>query len=667
MDMNNEVKVENVNTAKAEDAVRKILLITFTDAGCREMKTRVASKLEKAGLCIDPENIQAKTFNSLAYEIVQDRYQDLGFTAVPRVIDKIRNRRIITELLDQTVIPGLDYLHFKSNMKNAKGALAVSEKAFDLIKTMRLDPMSQASVEPLFQGLINAGLSAFFEQQSVPELLQIYVDYADRLIQENLLTFADQEPMMNRILEMNPGYFNKFGYEHIIVDEFQDSNDVQMDTIRKLCECPCFKSLMVVGDDSQSIFGFRNTSPENILKFFEKIGKKGQDLYMFDNYRSTPEILDLANKINALNEHRMEKDLVSKRESGAKPIIHGFETAKDEYTYIANTMKQLIEEKGFFPDEIAFIAATNAELAKMSAALTEAEIPWVMMNPMVLSKNSKVQAAQALADGIREPEATQHFFSYLCAKYDGKIKDIAHEEIQEEIGKLKNLVNATFYGMGDEALSFEAQRNTFHRLLEDIKGTDEIYEYFLELVYANPDLQSELQYMLDFRNYGEDEAKRMSQTYQGVVLTTAHSSKGLEWRVVFNSLSGYDNAILHQKKHADDLEEKRRLLFVSLTRARDLLFVTGQFVAYKEKTEGKKVAGENNDVYNQFLREVYQESGNADRFSAELLAMKQRQAAKEEEARKKRNERNRERYAKKKALGNASKLSNNLPGQLSFV
>lgn len=91
----------------------------------------------------------------------------------------------------------------------------------------------------------------------------------------------------------------------------------------------------------------------------------------------------------------------------------------------------------------------------------------------------------------------------------------------------------------------------------------------------------------------------MEQKYQGVVLTTAHSSKGLEWKAVFNSISGYDSASLHTSgpKHQKKVEEARRLLFVSMTRARDLLYITGQYVAYGPKDDR---------TYNQFLREVFE-------------------------------------------------------------
>lgn len=155
--------------------------------------------------------------------------------------------------------------------------------------------------------------------------------------------------------------------------------------------------------------------------------------------------------------------------------------------------------------------------------------------------------------------------------------------------------------MNIDLLAIPFQREIFHKYLERIKGKDEIYAHFLDLVYQNEDLQTELQYLHDFKMFGTGVGKKMEQKYQGVVLTTAHSSKGLEWKAVFNSVTGYDSEALHGSRcKKDEIEEKRRLLFVSITRARDLLWVTGQYVAYGPKDDR---------TYNQFLKDVFDASG----------------------------------------------------------
>ena len=217
-----------------------------------------------------------------------------------------------------------------------------------------------------------------------------------------------------------------------------------------------------------------------------------------------------------------------------------------------------------------------------------------MKNPLLLMDNSRVNAAISLAMAFYDPEATKCYFDYLVAKYDGDIVgNIDDDRLSDEV----DMLQSEFYAMED--LPFASQRQIFHQYLEAIKGEDEIYAYFLELLYENEDLQSELEYIMNFKRFGAKEEKKMEQNYKGVVLTTAHSSKGLEWDYVFNSISKYDTEWLHKKskKAQARIEETRRLLFVSMTRAREELFITGQYIAYGSKEEGY--------TQNQFLEEVY--------------------------------------------------------------
>lgn len=125
---------------------------------------------------------------------------------------------------------------------------------------------------------------------------------------------------------------------------------------------------------------------------------------------------------------------------------------------------------------------------------------------------------------------------------------------------------------------------------------DEIYAGFLEKLLRHQTVEQIIQYAHDFYDYGEKETQKRKKDYPGVVLTTAHSSKGKEWPVVINGISKY-----HEKNlKADEMEEKRRLFFVSATRARDELFITGQSVAYGDKE---------NHVYNKFLKDAFEAIG----------------------------------------------------------
>ena len=569
----------------------KMLFITFTEAGATEMKERLAKKASARGLNIGTDDIQAMTFNSFDFQIVKENYAELGFTAMPNVIDRVRNYVTITRLLEEKEIPGLDYLNYTMD----HGALACVSKVIEVIKAENLDPDDPASVNNLQHAIIDSGYISSLDTNQLRDILALCKRYNEELKKDNLVQFADQEPLANKFLDAHPDYLEeRYGFEHIVVDEFQDSNDGQLDKIKRLCACPSFKSLMVVGDDAQSIYSFRNTSPDNIIHFFTKMGVSGTELFLTENRRSCEEVVELSNAVNDLNTEKVDKTMVSTRGNGGSTRVKGFFKKQDEYAWIADQIGELIDS-GVQPEEIAFIAFTKNEISEMSAALSKNRIPWVMKNPLRLMENSRVKAALSLAMAFYEPDATKCYFDYLVAQHDGDlIADMDDDAVTEAVEQLKD----SFESMED--LPFDVQRVIFHQMLEDIKGDDEIYAHFLDLVYANEDLQSELEYIRDFKRYGEKEEKRMEQKYEGVTLVTAHSSKGLEWKYVFNSVSKYDSEYLHKNSRNSKkrLEETRRLLFVSMTRARDSLTVTGQYIAYGTKETGYE--------QNQFLREVYQ-------------------------------------------------------------
>lgn len=568
----------------------KMLFITFTEAGATEMKERLTKKAAARGLAIGPNDIMAMTFNSFDFQIVQENYKELGFTRKPAVIDRVRSRALITDILKENPISGLDYLNYTMR----QGALTFVERAFEIIKNENLDPDDPFSVGLLEDALAEAGYASLSRAGVGSDLISRYKDYDESLTKDCLVQFADQEPLANRFLDSHPGYLEKrYGFEHIIVDEFQDSNDGQLDKIQRLCACKSFKSLMVVGDDSQAIYSFRHTSPENMIHFFEKMGVDGTELFLTENRRSREEIIDLANGINDLNKEKVQKTMAAVRGKGGKVKVQGFFKRDVEYANICNRIRDLIDA-GVKPERIAFIAYTREELTEMGAVLSKEGIPWVMKNPLLLMDNSRVKAALSLGMAFFDPDATKGFFDYIVAKYDGEAsKLLTPDQLAMEV----DLMQSEFLALED--MPFTAQRAKFHGWLDAIRGEDEIYGYFLDLLYNNDDLESELQYLLDFTRFGDKEEKKMDQAYEGVVLTTAHSSKGLEWDYVFNSISKYDKEQLHKRSSVAQarLEEARRLMFVSMTRAREELFVTGQFICYGNKDEGY--------TPNQFLAEVY--------------------------------------------------------------
>lgn len=308
----------------------EILLLTFTNAGADEMTQRVKAYIEDYGIDedIDCDKLVSTTFNSFCNDIVMNEYKELGFTNPPRVINDVERASIIAKIADSKKIDGLDYRNF-DNLDVVTCGINVVKKAFDIIKTYKL---SIGDEELLKEKLQNSNMM-FVSLTGLTQLIDAYNVYDMHLKANNLIEFSDQELLTFDLLKINPYYLEQFGFKHIIVDEFQDSSARQLDLIKELKDCPAFESLMVVGDDSQSIFSFRDTTPEYIINFFKEMGideEDQKDFFLVENHRSIPEVIELANKTNMRNKNRVKKDLIATRPSGKAVTIKGFHKSDEE-------------------------------------------------------------------------------------------------------------------------------------------------------------------------------------------------------------------------------------------------------------------------------------------------------------------------------------------------
>ena len=654
-------------TAWCEAIASHFQLTTFTAAAAMEMRERLAGALATEGYDINKEVLPVMTLNAIYMNLIKKYYKDLGFSTIPRVLDVNpvkQAKKVVNLITGDNIIRGLNYnIPIEMNMgnKGAQGALIVSLRVFDLIKTNDIDPNSPDALDLLRDIVLEEGLSKKAPDEALVDLLARYESYARILKEESLITFSDQEIMGMKLLKMHPEFISECDIEHVVVDEFQDSNDANMEYLRileanRVEHGGKIKSIMVIGDDAQSIYGFRKACPENMVDFDNRIGEDVPvtHLYMSKNYRSYEEIINPANELIKLNENRVEKELVAAKGAGGVYSVSAYESADESYETIAKEIYKIIkgdsdvDETGDFTVDqdvidnydwnksIAVITFTKKTLGKISAVLSKYNIPWVMMAPIKIIENSRVRAAIKLTDAFFDPDASQSYFEYLVALYDGKIfEELDDAEIEAAISNLR----AEFVNI--EELEPTVALQKYHEWLEAISHDDEIYEQWLQMLkneeeaeatkISNEDetvnldavrLSAAVTFVKDFVRFGADTEAKMNQQYNGVALVTAHSSKGLEYDIVFNEISDYDSMFLENPRNIDEREERRRLLYVSMTRAIERLFVTGVYVTNSDAEKG--------DTYNQFLRELYTiRDGDTKTWEAEILAMKQRQAERE--------------------------------------
>lgn len=580
----------------------EIFITSFTNAGVNEIRERIASAAKAEGFNISENEIRSFTFDSFFYNLIAQNYRILGFPAMPKMLKADIHRQYVEDLVNETIVADIDYgrMDFdpETGSSNPWVVTAVS-KAFNLIQTYHIDPDGGEKAEKqLKEKLIDSKLFSGMSENSISDILSLYKKFDDRLRDENLITYSHLQSLMDVLLMLKPEVYYELGYKYVIVDEFQDSDEYQVQTIKLLSQSPSFEKMIVVGDDAQAIYSFRDTTPEYIIHFSDYIGHPVKDMYLLENRRSTPQILNVANQLISLNKEKIDKQLIPIRPDGKPVVLEGFHSKKDERQFIVDEIERLIKSGKYKPEDICVIDRKRSGLVDIGTRLSEKGIPWVSKVGQNLLTNSKVKAALSLCDAFYDPDITTHYFDYLVAKHDGKIMELPEGQIAEEIKELQGI----FTRMED--LPFAEQRQILHQLLDALKEVeeDEIYDYFLELLYDNDDIASELAYSRIFKKYGSAMEKKLDQSYVGVTLVTAHSSKGLEWPIVFNTITNYDSSRLHSRSHAlKEIEETRRLLFVSATRARDLLYFTGVYVAYGSEKEGY--------TYNQFVKELYEIMG----------------------------------------------------------
>lgn len=553
----------------------EILAFTFMKAAADEMKERTETYMKRS-----LPLLQICTINSFENEIVMDNWEYLGFGKKPRIIDDIERFSRIDDLLCTHPIyewSGKSFLHYNVTKGfGTSGALSLASNVFRAVKRGE-PPHSAAPRSDISPAALN-------------KLVDLYEVYNDTLKKDGLIDFDDQELLALRVIEEKPDYLaKKYAFKHIIMDEVQDTSAGQIEVIKALKALPTFESLLTVGDDFQSIFAFRDATPEIMINLGDYLECDVTDIPLTKNYRSTPEILDAAQKIIDLNVDKLPKTLEAVNGSGEKVTVKGFKLKKNEYQFIVDTVKDRLA-KGASPEQIAIICYTKEELSSIADLLTKAGIPSMFGAPQPLLKNSRIKAVLAFARMLIDPENTKDAAIAANALAKGTLMEMGEEEAAEVMDKVYALASAI-----ENSTSLDEKKAMFIKYIEEISLEDEAVEYFMDTI-KEKEYDEILSYCRNFTKYGEGAEFRRVKDYPGVKLVTAHSGKGLEWDIVINSIDKYYSA---RKMSKAAVEEMRRLLFVSMTRAKKKLYVVGQF---------KAGTGES-AVYNPFLEEVYHAVG----------------------------------------------------------
>lgn len=608
-------------------APKHVLAVTFTNKAAREMRERIKALL--AGSNSKPPVIS--TFHSLCLNILRKEINRLGYHKNFSILDASEQMGLLRNIMGELDSPEM------------------SVKADDL-----LERISQAK----------NGMATVVEGKD--EELTAYTNMLNEKYQEalktfNVLDFDDLLLLTLKLFREHPEALEKYReiFKYIMVDEYQDTNKVQYDLLRLLAGER--RNLCVVGDDDQSIYGWRGANLGNILDF-EKDFPGTRVVKLEQNYRSHGHIISAANSVIKNNKQRKDKALWTDKGNGEKVGILKVGDDEDEAQWVAekiNLIKFYESEKSF--EDFAVIYRSNILSRPFEEALRRERIPYTVVGGTSYFDRKEIRDIAAYLKVIANPKDDLSLLRIanvpkrgLGNTTVGKIVAFAKEKeipLLEAFRKTREIDD-----LGDKAADvamdlaglmdrYKKRFNEAKELMAVVKDlvTDIRYKQYLDEYYKTPETAIKRVGMVDSfvesvsRYMPEDgspslhgflstlaltdlDGKREKESL-GVTLISLHSAKGLEFPVVF--LAGVEEEILPHKKSAfqgGGIEEERRLFYVGITRAMEKLFIThtGQRVKY-----GK----ESPSTPSRFLEELHHESvEKMDRMKEEDPAQRERKA-----------------------------------------
>ncbi|MDO3682042.1 DNA helicase PcrA [Paenibacillus ehimensis] len=558
-----------------------ILAITFTNKAAREMQERVSALVGPQG-----EDIWVSTFHSMCVRILRRDISRIGFTSNFTILDSGDQLSVIKNCMKELNIDSKKFepKAVQAAISNAKNELLTPEKF-------------ERKIGDYFDGIV----------------AKVYSSYQRKLKANNSLDFDDlimtTIDLFQQVPEVLDFYQNKFQYLH--VDEYQDTNRAQYMLCRMLADK--YKRICVVGDSDQSIYRWRGADISNILDF-EKDYPNATTILLEQNYRSTSNILNAANKVIANNTGRKPKNLWTDKGEGQKIRLYQADSEHEEGYFITGEIRKNVDKGRRFSDH-AILYRTNAQSRVIEEILIKSDIPYQIVGGIKFYDRKEIKDILAYLRLISNPDDDISFARIVNVPKRG-IGDTTVERLAAAAGQfgvsmfamLENVDSMEIGAKARNALAdFRDMIENLYRMVDYLSVT-ELTEKMLEMSGYREELKREntiesqarlenidefLSVTMDFEKRNEDKSlvsfltdlaliadiDSMNQDpeagKQGVVLMTMHSAKGLEFPVVF--IMGLEEGVFpHSRALMDneELEEERRLAYVGITRAEEELFLT---------------------------------------------------------------------------------------------
>lgn len=564
-----------------------IMALTFTNKAAREMKERIG-KLVGNDLA---QHLYMGTFHSIFSRILRAEAEHIGFNNNFTIYDESDSRSLIKAIVKEM---GLDDKKYKPAAVHAKISMAKNNL------------MSAAAYE---------SDAAIFEQNKraqMPEVGKIFVAYVQRCKQANAMDFDDLLTLTYQLFREHEDIRHKYAarFDYVLVDEYQDTNHVQMSIVMQLCQEK--QRVCAVGDDSQSIYSFRGANIDNILNFQRQF--QGTRLFKLEqNYRSTQTIVEAANSLIKHNRNQIPKDVFSANAKGEKIQYKPAYSDKEEAAIVAKDVKRIRREDGCQYSDFAILYRTNAQSRSFEEEFRKQGIPYRIYGGLSFYQRKEIKDIIAYFRLVANPddeEAIKRIINYpargIGAATVLKIADCAHQNqvsFWEVIGaperyglavnkgtmnKLETfrLLISSFieraqttdvYELGDAIIkeSGISQDIMSGKDADDLARQENLEEFLSGMSAFVEERREEGRFdELFLQDYLQDVALLTDADSDGdkdeprVSLMTVHAAKGLEFPTVF--VVGLEENIFPSPLSAAslrELEEERRLLYVAITRA----------------------------------------------------------------------------------------------------
>ncbi|MAG75950.1 MAG: DNA helicase II [Colwelliaceae bacterium] len=561
-------------------ASHSILAVTFTNKAAAEMRGRVEQVTggNVFGMWIG-------TFHGLAHRLLRMHFQEANLPQSFQVLDSDDQLRLVKRTIRA--------LNLDEKKWPAKQAVwYINGKKDEGLRPKHID----AQYDPTEQTFIN-----------------IYQSYQDACDRAGLVDFAELLLRAHELWLNHPALLAHYQqrFKHILVDEFQDTNAIQYAWLTMLGQQQ--SKVMIVGDDDQSIYGWRGAKIENIQRFLSDY-KGAETIRLEQNYRSTANILNAANKLIANNNNRLGKDLWTQDDAGEKISIYTAFNEIDEARFISGRIGAWREENGSL-DDVAILYRSNAQSRLLEEALLQSQLPYRIYGGLRFFERQEIKDALAYMRLINNRDDDAAFERVINTPTRGIgnqtiaiVRDAAKslemtlwqasKQLLEEqslkgraANAVKNFVDLVDQ-LEDDSINLDLDQQVNHVI--NHSGLKAMYqaekgeraqariENLNELVTAcqtfemDPELEEEQTKLTAFLTHASLEAgESQADEYEPAVqLMTMHSAKGLEFPLVF--IAGLEEGMFPSQQSHEDisrLEEERRLCYVGMTRAKEKLYL----------------------------------------------------------------------------------------------